>query len=196
MNLIPEQPEDLGISRSLLEEQWLPQLVRMCHSAGLDWLRMVAIAYLVSDGNPFKRIIDWHFIKEHLGPDNPIALPYYDSEGMPEIELLERGTRWGLFQIHGQVALDHGYKGHLVGLSSVGASIKMAVTIMGNGIEQVEKQITKLETEGNHEQAQTLIDQLPGSVEQSVFGVTPEAVNQTVGDLNRQISNLMDLQVS
>src|SRR6185503_3386919 len=96
----------------LLDKIWMSKIFSTARETGLDWLRMCAAANVLSNGDPRARVIDWEFIEEKLGPDNPVFASWWFND-KPAIQIIDRGTKWGLFQIHGDMALKFGYTGKL-----------------------------------------------------------------------------------
>jgi hypothetical protein len=183
-----------NVNKLFMEFQWIPALFKACKEEGLDWLRMAAIVIIKSGGDSSLRIIDWIYLYDTLGPDNPNFLPMYDEDERPTIELIDRATKWGLFQIHGQHAYDMGYKGQAMGLSSVGSSIKLGIIVISKAIEDVEKVIQNLESTGKLEEAANLQNQLPQIAEQTAFDVKPEDINSTVELFKEQLQGLISLE--
>lgn len=187
----------LGETINVLNEKWFVALRDACRPSGdndypLDWRRMAAIIYLLSDGNVSKRVIDWEYLYENLGPDNPVILPYYDDEERPTIEVLDRATRWGLFQIRGDRARQLGYQGGFLGLASIGANIKFGTKLFHEVLDGYFKEITRLEQAGRFSEAQQIEEQLPGLAEQTAFGVDPSNVDRLVNFLSTKIKTELD----
>ena len=122
----------------LFEQRWFTPLVKACKQEGLDWIRMSAIVYQLSGGDPQMRTLDWDYIESNLGADNPLYSEHYDELNRPSEAIIDRGTRWGLFQVHGDIAQRNGYKGQFAGLTSIDASIKAGVCLMKFALEEIE----------------------------------------------------------
>jgi hypothetical protein len=114
----------------LFDRIWFPKVFKIARESGLDWLRMCAAAEVLSDGEPRARNIDWLFIEENLGLDNPVFTSFYDEYEKPSAEIIDRGTRWGLFQIHGEQAIRFGHSGKLVNLIDITKNIQVACHLM------------------------------------------------------------------
>lgn len=182
-----------GDGGTLLERPWLPALVTACREAGLDWLRMAAAAEILSRGDASRRVVDWAYIRERLGQDNPRALPIYHADGSPSLDLIDRGTRWGLYQVHGDRAVEAGFKGRLVGLASMGSSIKLGVSLVVEAIDAVERRADRMAAAGDLEGARRLVDALPGSAEEAALGVRSADVDEAAEELRRSIVGLTEL---
>lgn len=187
----------LGETINIFNEKWFVALRDACrpskdNDCALDWRRMAAIIYLLSNGDISKRTIDWDFLNENLGPDNPTLLPFYDNEEMPTIEVIDRATRWGLFQIRGDTARQMGYEGGFLGLASTGANIKFGIKIFQESLDSYFRYITKLEKEGKIKEAQEIEEQLPGIAEKRAFGVDPEDVDRLVDFLDHKIKQELE----
>lgn len=195
--------------RLLFEENWFTPLFRACKEHGLDWTRMCAIAYLLSGGDASARRIDWNYITDKMNPENPLAVAMYDDDGNPSEELIDLGSRWGLFQVLGRVARDTGYKGQLPGLASVGAGIKAGVELMVGAIrelsmyaEDLEEEATALGRDGKHAEAQPKFDEserilgnIPGCAEYRAFGVDTEEVDRLAKQLQEEVYKLANIQL-
>ena len=123
----------------LFDRVWFPKVFKYSREAGLDWLRMCAAAEVLSDGDPRKRVIDWEYIKEYIGLDSPVFSSMYDELGLPSAEIIDRGTRWGLFQLVGQRTIDYGHTGRLVNLIDITKNVQTACNIMTQLVRQAEK---------------------------------------------------------
>lgn len=177
----------------LFEEQWFPKLFSMCKENRLEWLRMAALIYLLSGGEVGYRIIDWNFICEYLGPDNPNYLRFYDDNEDPTAEIIDRGTKWGLYQIHGETARNLGYKGQYLGLASIGANIKYGIEIMQKSIDKIEERIKKLEDKGEYFEAAELQKQMPFIAEQDAFGIDKTQMEFMVAELKEECQRLLEM---
>lgn len=128
----------------LLEYPWLPKMLEFSREYELDWIHMSAMAILLSEGDPRKRVLDIDFMLEQFGPDSPISAMHW-SDGMPNIYIVDLCTKWGLFQILGAVAIDRGYSGRLINFIDHASNIKMACQISldiirsGKTMEDVEE---------------------------------------------------------
>lgn len=190
----------VGETINILNEKWFTALRDACkpsddNDAPLDWRRLAAIIYLLSDGDIGKRVVDWEYLSNRLGPDNPTVLPFYDDEEQPTIEIIDRATRWGLFQILGDTARRMGYQGQYLGLASVGANLKFGLRIYRDTLDDYFRTISKLENQGEFLQAQQLEESLPGAAEERAFGVSPTDIDGLVKYIDDKIkSELSNLQ--
>lgn len=186
----------IGYEPNILEYKWVYNLRQACtkdKDYPLDWYRMTAIAILLSDGDPHLRVIDWDYLYDKLGPDNPIAVPEYDEEERPSINLIDRATSWGLFQIKGEEAHKHNYTGSIIGLCSVDANIKIACQKIYEALESVEERINKIELSGGDPfEAQQLQESLPGIAEKMAFGVDPYHVEELAKKFQRRHRDEID----
>lgn len=196
--------------RLLFEERWFTPLFRACKEAGLDWLRMSAIARILSGGNPQMRTIDWDFIGAKLGPDNPLLAGAYDESERPSEEIIDRGTRWGLFQVHGEIAQQNGYKGQFAGLTSIDAGIKAGVALMKRALDELqayadtqEEKASEAINEQRNDDAIKLMGEvdeiregLPGNAEYRAFGVNGTTVDDMVSRMAEEFDRLRALQES
>jgi hypothetical protein len=121
----------------LFERPWFPTVFRLCKENGIDWLRICAIAIIASGGDPRYRIIDWDFLHDRLGQDNPVYNQDYTDDN-PDAELVDRATKWGLFQIYGQIAKEQGYEGRLVNLIDVTKNAQIFSSLMARAITTAE----------------------------------------------------------
>lgn len=121
----------------LKAQPWNWKLFTACAAAGLDWAHMSAIAFEASGGNPRyrSRSPDYNFIETELTSDNPILMPYFDAEERPMTEILDRGMRWGLFAVYGELARRVGYNGDISGLQDVQLNIKIAIQIIDRAVK-------------------------------------------------------------
>lgn len=183
--------------KDLFEEQWFPQLFRKCKEIGLEWYRVAAIIYIKSGGDVQKRTIDWDYLNDRLSPDNPAFSALYDEDGNPNTTLIDRATRWGLFQILGDVAVKYGYsdKRNFLGLASVGSSLLYGLSILTDQIEKYSDQIDFAEQNGDLQRAADLRAMLPGIAEQAAFGVNPERVNEVAEEIKLIAHNYIDLEL-
>jgi hypothetical protein len=124
----------------LFDRLWFPKVFKIARESGLDWLRMSAAAEVLSDGDPRKRVIDWDFINEFIPSDSPVFSAFYDENGQPSADLIDRGTRWGLFQIIGQQAIDFGHTGRLVNLIEYTKNIQVVCYMMVELINKAEQE--------------------------------------------------------
>ena len=159
------------MSKLLFEYPWLPRVFEMSKETGLDWLRMSAIALLLSEGDPRKRVIDYVFMQGSLGPESPLFAAQYDTEQRADIDLIDRSTRWGLFQLHGQVAVESGFSGRLINLIDIGANTRIACALLVEALKTREIQ----------------------DAERYVFEVDPAAIDEVVGDLKQSIELLTQI---
>jgi len=124
------------MDKLLLEYPWISKIVTLSKDVGLDWLMMTCLALELSGGDPRCRTLDKEFLFDTLGPDSPLFAGYWD-QGMPSINVIDLGTRWGLFQILGRVAVETGaFTGRLINFTDIGANVKAAVTIARNTIQK------------------------------------------------------------
>lgn len=157
-------------NKLLLEYPWLPKVFEMSKEHGLDWLRMASMALILSGGDPRRREIDWDFLDAKLGPDNPKHTLDYGAGETPSIDIIDRATRWGLFQIHGQAAIDLGaFTGRLINFIDIGANTRAACTIM----------------------ASLLKDGMTVEEAERYFGVDSSLVDEQVDGLKQSISMLL-----
>lgn len=155
----------------VFEEQWFTPLFKACKDAGLEWPRMAAIILLKSNGDPNLRVIDWEYIYNNLNADNPLYAGFWSCDDMnvPNIEIIDRGTKWGLFQIRGERAIRAGYKGQILGLASIGANIKLATSMLVNEIDRINIEAEALEASGNRDKifhAYQIRGAIPGIAEE------------------------------
>jgi len=126
------------MDKLLLEYPWLNKVVSQSKEHGLDWLLMACIALEVSGGDARCRTEDNVFLLAQLGPDNPNVAAHwteFDDNVMPDTYLTDRATRWGLFQILGQVAIDSGvFTGRLINFVDIGANTRAACLLAQNVI--------------------------------------------------------------
>ena len=126
------------MDKLLLEYPWLSKVVSQSKEHGLDWLLMACIALELSGGDARCRTGDNVFLLSKLGPDNPNVAAHWTEfeEGvMPDVYLTDRATRWGLFQILGQVAIDSGvFTGRLINFVDIGANVRAACLLAQNVI--------------------------------------------------------------
>lgn len=160
----------------LFDRIWFPKVFLMAREAGLDWLRMCAAAEVLSNGDPRVRVTDWEFIHTRMGLDNPVYVLFYDEEENPSIELVDRGTRWGLFQIHGEMAVQHGYTGRLVNLIDITKNIQVACHIISQQIKTCERLEVPV--------------QLPQAAE-AAMGWPVDKIDQKVAELKEQLHGLL-----
>lgn len=185
------------ISDFIFEQQWFSPLFKACREAGLDWRRMAAIALIQSNGDPSLRTIDWEYIFTYLNRDNPIySQLWLDEEDYPTVEIIDRGTKWGLFQIHGERAIKAGYKGQILGLASVGANIKLAVSLMINKIKEIQDKAADLEKTNDRNKivmAFNMIEELPANAEKIVFNIPPTVIDSVAKDIETQCNTIINL---
>lgn len=124
------------MDKLLLEYPWLNKVVSQSKEHGLDWLLMASIALELSGGDARCRTNDNVFLLTKLGPDNPNYAAHWeeiDESMMPDTYLTDRATRWGLFQILGQVAIDSGvFTGRLINFVDIGANVRAACLLTQN----------------------------------------------------------------
>jgi hypothetical protein len=124
------------MDKLLLEYPWLNKVVSASKEHGLDWLLMASIALELSGGDARCRTADNVFLLAKLGPDNPNYAEHWQDMGdniMPDTYLTDRATRWGLFQILGQVAIDGGvFTGRLINFVDIGANVRAACLLAQN----------------------------------------------------------------
>ena len=114
------------MDKLLLEYPWISKMVSQSKEYGLDWLMMSCLALELSKGDPRCRMLDREFMLEHMGPDCPLVAARW-SNGVPDIQVQDECTRWGLFQILGRVAIDKGlYSGRLINFIEAGSNIRAA----------------------------------------------------------------------
>lgn len=166
---------DLDRNALLFERPWFPTVFRICKENGLDWLRVCACALLRSEGDPRARTVDWEFINDKLAIDNPIYAGDYE-DGQPNIDLVDLGTRWGLFGIHGKSARDLGFTGKLVNLLDVTKNAQIFSSMYARAIAAAD-------TGGASD---------PPRVAEEVLGILPVAVDDRVGELKRALSPMLE----
>ena len=163
----------------LFDRIWFPKVFKYAREAGLDWLRMCAAAEILSDGDPRKRVIDWNFINEFIPSESPVFSTMYDVDGQPSADLIDRGTRWGLFQIVGQQAIDFGHSGRLVNLIDITKNVQVICNIMTNIINMAEEKSMGISEESYQRIAEK---QLNWPV---------ELIDSKVSELKVQMGNLL-----
>lgn len=118
------------MDKLLLEYPWLPKVVAHSKDYGLDWLMMAALALELSGGDPRCRTLDREFLMEHMAPDCPLVAAHWDYTGLPDIEIIDMATRWGLFQILGRVAKENGvFTGRTINFIDIGSNVRAACEI-------------------------------------------------------------------
>lgn len=124
------------MDKLLLEYPWLNKVVSASKEHGLDWLLMSCIALELSGGDARCRTEDNVFLLNELGPDNPNFAGHWETVNesmMPDTYLIDRATRWGLFQILGQIAVDSGvFTGRLINFVDIGANVRAACLLAQN----------------------------------------------------------------
>ncbi len=125
------------MDKLLLEYPWLNKVVSQSKEHGLDWLLMSCIALELSGGDARCRTADNVFLLAKLGPDNPNYANHWQDMGdgiySPDTYLTDRATRWGLFQILGQVAVDSGvFTGRFINFVDIGANVRAAWLLAQN----------------------------------------------------------------
>lgn len=124
------------MDKLLLEYPWLNKVVSASKEHGLDWLLMSCIALELSGGDARCRTADSAFLLSQLGPDNPNYAEHWndiEDSSLPDAYLTDRATRWGLFQILGQVAIDSGvFTGRLINFVDIGANVRAACLLTQN----------------------------------------------------------------
>lgn len=135
----------MEMDKLLLEYPWLPKVVSHSKEYGLDWLLMASIALSVSNGDPRFRTIDNDFLFDELNTDNPHVAMHWDKVqrivheetednpaeiatiDLPQINVIDLATRWGLFQILGRVARDNqAFSGRMINFTDIGANVRAA----------------------------------------------------------------------
>lgn len=164
----------------LFDRVWFPKVFKIARESGLDWLRMCAAAEVLSNGDPRTRIVDWDFISTYMGPDSPVFSPMYDQEERPSADIIDRGTRWGLFQIVGQRAFDLGHSGRLVNLIDITKNTQVACSIM---VELINRMGDTADCGENGESLQKLAE--------VSLGWPVDLIDQKVSELKAQMEGLM-----
>lgn len=167
----------------LHEKVWYSKVCKAAREVGLDWLRLCAAAEVLSDGNPRARNLDWDFIEEYIGPNNPVFSTMYDEQSRPSMDIIDRGTRWGLFQITGQVAIDNGHTGQLVNLTTPENNIKVICHLLIKNIKKVEIELEENPLLETTESIQHMAEER--------LGWPVELIDEKVNELKMQISNLL-----
>jgi hypothetical protein len=119
----------------LLEYPWIYKLFEQSKEFSLDWLRMAAMSIELSNGDPRHRSIDWDYLRDKLGPENPLYAQYYNDLD-PSIEVIDRATRWGLFAIYGELAFYYGFNGKLINLTDIGLNVRLACRMMHDLVDK------------------------------------------------------------
>ena len=126
------------MDKLLLEYPWLPKIVSLAKDHGLDWLMMACLALELSNGDPRCRTLDHSFLINELGEsatdlavhDQWVKVPTGIDEEVglaPEVAIYDRATRWGLFQILGEVAIGRGiFTGRMINFTDIGANTRAA----------------------------------------------------------------------
>lgn len=185
---------DISDEFFLFDRVWFPRVFRIARESGLDWLRMCAAAEVLSNGDPRARFVDWDFIAEHLATDNPVFSAFYDEYERPTAELIDRGTRWGLFQILGQDAVTNGRdRGRLVNLIDVVKNTQIICHMLVQKIDEVQTEAKRLRANLQVIEAEQLMSQLP-QVAEKMLGWPTDLIDEKVQDLSSQIENLTDLE--
>jgi len=118
------------MDKLLLEYPWLSKVVSLSKDNGLDWLLMVCLALELSGGDPRCRTLDSDFLLEHMGADCPLTARHWYN-GVPDVELFDLATRWGLFQILGRVAVEKSiYSGRFINFIEAGSNTRAACMLM------------------------------------------------------------------
>jgi hypothetical protein len=168
----------------LFDRLWFPKVFKIAREAGLDWIRMCAIIEVLSNGDPRTRNLDWGFINEFMGSESPVFGPMYYDNGEPSIDIIDKGTRWGLFQIIGQVAVDNGHTGQLVNLTVPENNIKVACYLLVKHINDIEAKLRKEFKPGEE----------PESIQKMAekeLGWPVDLIDEKVRELKAQMTNLL-----
>lgn len=136
------------MDKLLLEYPWLPKVVSQSKEHGLDWLMMACLALELSGGDPRCRTIDHDFLINNLGESAtdmsiqeqwvkvPTAIE--DEVGLaPQVDIYDRATRWGLFQILGETAIARGiFTGRMINFTDIGANTRAACLLFWEVIQK------------------------------------------------------------
>jgi len=163
----------------LFDRTWFPKVFKCARESGLDWLRMSAAVEVLSDGDPRKRVVDWNFINEFISSESPVFSAMYDEDGQASADIIDRGTRWGLFQIIGQQAIDFGHVGRLVNLTIPENNIKVICHMMANLINMAEEKSMGISEESYQRIAERQL------------GWPVDSIDAKVSELKIQMGNLL-----
>ena len=163
----------------LFDRVWFPKVFRIARESGLDWIRMCAAAEVLSNGDPRARNIDWAFINEYIGADSPVFSAMYDQDAQPSADIIDRGTRWGLFQIIGQRAFDFGHTGRLVNLIDITKNTQVACSIMVELINRLESNL------------QNPAEESLQRIAEKSLGWPVDEIDLKVSELKTQMENLL-----
>jgi len=174
----------------LFDRIWFSKVFKIARESGLDWLRMCAAAEVLSSGDTRARNIDWLFIRNNLGLDSPIFATFYDVMENPTAEIIDRGTRWGLFQIYGEQAIQYGHTGKLVNLIDITKNVQVACRLLTQQIQASEMLAKIWGDQGEKERAENLIKSLPQAAEEAL-GWPTKQIDEKVDELKKQMESLL-----
>lgn len=190
--------EDLQVDTEIklvFEYHWFPKLVSICRSMGLNCIRMAAHAIALSEGDARKREIDWDYLEEYMGADNPLFAIYYEDNGQPSRHVIDLATRWGLFQVHGRLAQSWGWSGRAINLIDATKNIQVACKMVADGIHVLETRIKTLEQKGDPESLREAarIQANYQEIAESCLGSDMARVREEIANIARQVAALQDL---
>ena len=160
----------------LFDRIWFPRVFRIARESGLDWIRLCAAAEVLSQGDPRARNIDWEYIESHMPADSPVFSALYGPDGNPSADIIDRGTRWGLFQITGQIAIDFGHTGRLVNMIDITKNTQVTCAIMVQLINRF----------GPDDETQN-----PQKIAEKSLGWPVDLIDVKVSELKEQMGHLM-----
>jgi len=129
------------MDKLLLEYPWLNKVVSQSKEHGLDWLLMACLALELSGGDPRCRTLDAEFLAKELGESAtdlaiseqwikiPLAIEGDEAiiTSVPNVNIYDRATKWGLFQILGETVIARGiFTGRMINFVDIGANTRAA----------------------------------------------------------------------